>query len=386
MSTNASTSRVALAALLACLVAPGPAAAQPSPLNLGLFGFPGSVANPYSALSASVALADRWLGDDPCGNPAVAHANRVQVSPAMVRVNRQDLRADNRNYDESPAFFDGAAASVVVAVPLGLAASAFIAQPVLRLEDNAFTRGTGSIDPGIPPATIQTQTTMRELRAGFGISRAIGTVQLGAAVEWTRRDDEYEVLEESGSPESGLRHVDFSGEGVGGSFGLRWKQSERLSVAGSGRYLPALDLEGEQRLELFTGDSVAAIVADREASWEGGLSIRFVAADGFTLLGSFGGRGEQVWNGLDAVAGEGYEGALGFDYRVPESDWSLRFGLGLEQQSGVPDPRATRIGLGVGWDLEGMILDVGVLHRSMPHDDAPTSYDDRVLVTARFDF
>ena len=47
MSTNASTSRVALAAPVShAWSRPVPRAAQPSPLNLGLFGFPGSVANP----------------------------------------------------------------------------------------------------------------------------------------------------------------------------------------------------------------------------------------------------------------------------------------------------------------------------------------------------
>ena len=388
MSTYASSLRAALAAVAVLALSATPATSQPpSPLDTGLFSFPGFVDHPFTALSASVALADRWLGDDPCGNPAVARANVVRFSPAFVRVSRQDLRADNRNYDETPLFFDGASASVVIAAPFGLAAAVYAWQPVLRLEDNAFTRGTGTVEPGgLPPAVIQSQTTARELRAGFGVSGGGGALRVGAALDYTRRDDTYEALEESGSPESGLRTVEFSGEGVGGSIGAAWAPSTSLTLAGSARLIPALDLEGEQRLDLFTGDSVAAIVGEREAAWEAGVSVRFVAAEGLALLGSLGGRGEQAWEGLGVSAGAAYQGSLALDYRFPESTWSVRFGLGHEQQSGVPEPRATRIGLGFGWDLEGLILDAGVVRRSLQHDEEPTSYDDRILITARLGF
>jgi len=388
MSTHASPSRVALAALLALfLAAPGPAAgAPPSPLDSGLFAFPGAFDHPFSAFSASVALADAWLGDDPCGNPAVTGAGAIRVSPALVRVSRQDLRADNRNYDETPAFVDGASASIVGNSET-IAGFAYVCQPVVRLEDNAYSRGTGSVNPGPPPAVIQSATTMREIRAGIGIAPSFGPVRFGAAIEYTWRDDEYELLEESGSPESGLRHVEFSGEGIGASFGASWRPAGRVAVAGSARLLAALDLEGEQRLELFSGDSVAAITGKRHGTWEGGVSARIAAAEGLAVLVGLGARAEEVWVGLDSRAGPCYQGAVGLDYRLPESDWSVRFGLGHEQQTDVPEPRAMRVALGVGWDLDGMILDFGVVRRSFHHGaDSPISYDDRILLTARFDF
>src|SRR5262245_36357587 len=87
-------------------------AAPPSPLDTPQFSFPGVFDQPSSGLSAGVALADRWLGDDPSSNPAAPRASRFTASPALLRVSRQDLRADNSDYDETPAFFDAAGATL----------------------------------------------------------------------------------------------------------------------------------------------------------------------------------------------------------------------------------------------------------------------------------
>ena len=62
-----------LALVVAAAVGPRAAlAAAPTPLASSRFGFPGSVTNPPSAASAGLALADRWLGDEPFANPAIA--------------------------------------------------------------------------------------------------------------------------------------------------------------------------------------------------------------------------------------------------------------------------------------------------------------------------
>src|SRR5712692_928819 len=71
-----------------------------------LFAFPGAPTSPPSAASAGVALADRWLGGQPFGNPALEAPRGAELSPAIVHISRQDLRAANRNFDEQSAFFD----------------------------------------------------------------------------------------------------------------------------------------------------------------------------------------------------------------------------------------------------------------------------------------
>jgi len=52
----------------------------------------------------------------------------------------------------------------------------------------------------------------------------------------------------------------------------------------------------------------------------------------------------------------------------------------------VPEPRAGMLGLGFGWDLEGMRLDVAILRRTLERVDRPDSYDDRVVVSAQVAF
>ena len=95
------------ALLIAALARPA-ASDTPSPLASSLFAFPGATGHPASAVSAGLAMADRWLGDDPFENPAAAPGPGVALSGALLHVSRQDLRALNRNFDETPAFFDGA--------------------------------------------------------------------------------------------------------------------------------------------------------------------------------------------------------------------------------------------------------------------------------------
>src|SRR6059036_164007 len=98
-----------LVLVVSFLLCPMAAQAQPpAPLSPTLFAFPGGYANPASAASTGFALADRWLGDEPFSNPATPPRGEVTLSPSLIRVSRQDLRADNRNYDETSAFFDGA--------------------------------------------------------------------------------------------------------------------------------------------------------------------------------------------------------------------------------------------------------------------------------------
>ena len=65
------------------------------------------------------------------------------ASGVLQRMSRQDLRADNRQFDEQGAFIDFGGGWLSVPVGgLGLVAYAY--QPVLRLEDNAYSRGVGT--------------------------------------------------------------------------------------------------------------------------------------------------------------------------------------------------------------------------------------------------
>jgi hypothetical protein len=365
---------------------PLPARGQtPTPLSPALFSFPGSVASPASAASAGLALADRWLGEEPFANPAGNVVPRIAASGTMLHVSRQDLRADNRNYDETAAFFDGA--GLVGRLPsLGpLDATVYAFQPVLRREDNVFSRGTATPDPANPPALIESHASQRELRAGLAASVAVGPGRLGLGAEWTRREDAYQTVEHSGNPQSGTSRLDLSGDGFGLQAGARLDRGDSSAGAfrvGLGvRYLPALDLEASHSEAFLIGTSKDTLHLRREAGWEAGTSASVVVSPAFRALAAFGGRTAQRWDALDQRSGRGWEWKLGGVYHDPIEPWTFRFGLGQERQSGVPEPRANVLGLGFGWQLATATIDLGVTHRTLSREGSPNSFDDRIVLT-----
>ena len=363
------------------LITASEAGAQPpSPLDIArLYAFPGASSGPASAVSVGRGLSDRWLGEEPFDNPAALPERGLTVSPVLLRMERQDLPADYRNYDESAGFLDVAGGCLSLPVR-GIGIALYAYEPVLRREDAAFT----SKPDEVPVGTFTSASSARELRAGLALSHAWRAARFGAALEWTRRDDSYDFKETSGNPFAGERHVDFSGDGFGFQAGARVEVVPRVTLGGALRYVPALDLSGEQDSHALGIAGPAS--ATREAGWEGGLSARVAVTEAFRVLASVGGRTAQVWDGFDATSGRAASWGAGFDYEEPEQPWTFRMGLGQEQQDGVPEPRAGVIGLGLGWKLDDLRLDVGALRRSIVRVDKATSFDDRVVASATVGF
>jgi hypothetical protein len=374
--------RFMILAVGAIALAARSSAAQPlSPIDPALFAFPGGTVNPPSAISAGSAGADLWLGDEPFGNPAAPGGRRVMLSPTLLRVSRQDLRADNRNFDDTPLFFDLAGAAV--ALP-GLPIWVYVHQPTLRFEDYVFNRGTGR-DPNVTPAVIHGQSDTREGRAGLSASLGRGRLRGGAALEWTRRQDRYFTREESGAPDQGDREVSFEADGIGYTLGLRYDSADsgagRVTVGAGLRHLPTLEFDADQVLTLLSGDSVASIASERESGWEGGVSARYSFTSAFAALAAFGMRTEQEWTGLGVTSGALTMWRAAIQFHDARDPWSFRFGIGGDDQDDSPEPSVGLFGLGFGWDLEGVQLDVGLQRSSIKRGDEPRSYEDRVIGT-----
>lgn len=372
-----------LATLFAFLLCASTAFADspPPPMTSSVYEFPGAVPSPGSAASAGVGLSDRWLGDEPFENPAIGAANRISISPLLYHVSRQDLRGLNRSYSETSAFFDASGAWAAWHTG-SLALFAYGHQPVLRLEQNAYLTGplSGS------PAPVENSSHAREARAGGGFSTSVLGWRFGVAGEWTHRDDSYATVDKSGSPLSGSSEASFSGSAVGGQAGLRGEfgppDANHVSVGLGLRYVPELEVEGERVANLVTGNSSGSFTATRESGLEGGLSVRWSATPQVRVLAGMGGRTEQEWKGFGLTRGAGASWGLGVDFHDARDPWTLRFGLGQDNESGVPEPHNGVVGLGFGWNMEGTTIDLAVLRHSFSHLDAATSYDDRVVLSA----
>jgi hypothetical protein len=381
--------RIARASALALMLWAGtPVSAAPTPLDPALFSFPGAVTGPASGASAGVALADRWLGDEPFFNPAVAGGVELDLSGTLLHLSRQDLRARNRQYDETPAFLDGAGLAIGLPRFRGLSGALYGFQPVLRRESSAFTRGSAAPNPSDPPpATIESSARARELRAGLALSYDLGPARLGGAVEWNRRQDTYQVVERSGSPEAGTRRLELQGDAVGYQLGAQVGSGFTMPgsfIVGAGvRYLPKLPVDAPHTEDLLTGSVNEVLHAERSWGWEGGVSARYIASPAFQAVAGFGGRTAQRWEGFDLEAGRAWEWKLGGEFHDPLDPWSFRFGIGQERQDDVPEPRADVLAVGLGWRFEGAWVDLGLVHRTVKRVASPNSFDDRIVLTLR---
>ncbi|TMQ69101.1 MAG: hypothetical protein E6K80_12775 [Candidatus Eisenbacteria bacterium] len=361
-------------------------AQPPSPLDGSLFGFPGESESPASAISAGFAAGDQWLGDEPFYNPAARGARRVIVAPTLFRVSRQDLRADNRNFDDNPLFFDLAGAAVALPyVPVWV----YVHQPTLRFEDFVFNRGTGT-DPTVQPGVITGQSDTREGRAGISASAGWRRLRGGVALEWTRRQDRYFMREQSGAPDQGDRELSFEGDGTGYDIGLSYDSadtgSRRVTIGAALRKVGELDFDATQALTLLSGDSLGTIHATRESGWEGGVSARYFITSDWAALAAYGGRSKQEWKGFDLTTPASTMWRVGVSFHDALDPWTLRAALGIDEQKGAPEPRAGVFGLGFGWNFEGIQLDFGLQHRSIERKDEPRSYEDRVIGSVAIGF
>jgi hypothetical protein len=384
-----SARRFALALAVAAALGPSSSLAQtpPSPIDPTLFSFPGSVAGTGAASTTALALADRWLGEDPFDNPAFVPRKSLTLSPVLLHTSRQDLRADNRHFDETTAFFDMAGGWADLGAK-GVALALYAYQPLLRREANAFERGSVALP--VAPAVVESDASMRELRAGLAASTTLGPARVGIAGEWTRRDDAYHYREQSGSPGAGDRTVDFAGNGFGGQVGARLDRTpaERFgfSIGVQARYVPEIQVDGSQKLDILTGLEENTVTATREAGWEGGLSARLALSTSFRVLAAWGGRTAQDWDGFGVTSGEATSWSLGGDFHDTRDPWTLRFGFGQERQADVPESRDGMFGLGLGWRFDQTMAEIGVLRRAVERPDQPTSFDDRVVATLVFRF
>jgi len=230
------TFAIALAAASLLLDAVPVGAQLPTTISPELYAFPGAHPSPGSAASAALALADRWLGDEPFDNPAAARPYTLALSPLLLHVSRQDLRADHRSYEETSAFFDAAGGYFgAQGGAIGIALYGY--QPVLRLEDNAFLTGTllG------PAGSVTSNTDAREVRGGLAVSFARGSARLGIAGEWTHRADHYERTDDTGGPAPNTYVTDFSGNAVGGQAGVRVNLGEGPGAITLGAVLLIVD-------------------------------------------------------------------------------------------------------------------------------------------------
>jgi hypothetical protein len=385
-------SRRCAGALLALLLLTAPTAgrAQPALLSDPTLAFPGAYPTPPNAVSAARGYADAWLGATPWSNPAVpTTAWSAELSLFALHIGRQDLRADNRNYDEVSVFLGGGGVALVAPIGARMALHAYAWRPESRMEENTYTVGDGT-DPTVTPATVTNRVEVHESRAGAGIAATFGDLRAGAAIELTARDDFYRRIEQSGSPVAGTRELAFDGTAVGGQAGLHWGHGAspkgRIEIGAAVRLLPELEVSGEEVDDLAIGTTTTPASAIRESGWEGGLSAAYGVGEAVRLLAGFGGRTAQAWEGFGVEAGVATHWSVAADVHDARDPWSLHIGFGRGTQDGVPEPSCSVFGLGGDWDFGSVTASAAVIRRGLQREGKPTSHDDRFYGGLRADW
>ena len=374
---------VTMALVLASAVAPMAHAAVPTPLDLLRFSFPGSLTTPSNAISAGFALSDRYV-DDVANNPA-AHIERgVIASPQLIRVSRQDLSAANRDFDQRFASVDFAGATIGLPVR-SVDVTLFAWQPQLRAENESYTIGNKNLLNS--PGHVSNDATLRELRGGIALGFGRGDVRFGVSGEFNHRDDDYQTLETSGSPQSGTREATFSGDAIGGGLGVTWAKHPELKHgwrAGAAVHMVgALDATGTSVATLLADTTKTNFKVTRDATWQAGASARWSLSTLSGVYASVGARSAEKWDTFALETKMASDWGLGIDYRDPETPYAFRAGVGQEVQPGAPEPRAATIGLGFSWYSGDTIFDIGLTHRTISRGDAPKSSDDRLVGSVR---
>jgi hypothetical protein len=363
--------------------------ATPSLIGSSLFAFPGGFLNPVTATSAGRAVADAWLGESPYGNPAAPIVKAVEISGQMSHISRQDLRATNHEYDETWGFFSGGGLAGGVSVSDRLGVWVYASRPESRFEENAFAAGTAS-DPSVQPAVVQSRSEATESRAGAGVSAQVGAFRLGIAVENTWRSDRYQYTETSGAPSAGTRDLAFDGDAIGVQGGVYWASHAeprgKFEVGAAVKRLTELEVTGTEIDRIAVGDTIVDANATREAGWEGGGTVAYGVSESFRVMGGFGGRTAQAWEGFGVTSGAWIHWAIAADYHHPAEPWGLHFGFGGDQQDDVPEESATAFGIAGDWAFGQTTLTVSAMRRSLDRDDAPKSWDTRFMAGVRATF
>lgn len=382
------TSLRAAACVLAALALLAPAArAQLPPVMVNAsfgFPFPGDFTSPANATSASVALADRWLGSSAYENPAALVPKGIEVSPMFQRVNRQDMAAQNRDYDQIFGYpaFAGAQLSLPVR---GWGLTAYVWQPVVRLEEYSFSAG-----PIAQPAFVRLLTSQQELRAGLAVSHAVGAARLGVSGEWVDRNDRYETSEQSGAPTAGDRIIEMKGSGFGGSAGVSWeKDADRPWGRWFGaalHYGPEITLDGTDDEQLALGSSTTTFTLTRAVEWSGGASGRVTIAPATRFVAGLSFRTGQDYGSSTPGTGSGFNWGAGIDWKDEELPWGARFGVGQETLQDAFEPKAGLLSLGFTWISGKLVVDASILHRNISREDLPHASDDRAVLSVKVGF
>ena len=308
------------------------------------------------------------------------------VAPVFLRVKRQDLPADYRNYDESGGLprCRRAAGSRCPCAGIGVAA--------LRVRARAAPGGrrVHEREPDVVPRRhLHEPRAARARRAPASRSRAPwrgGALRRGASSGRGATTPTTSTRSRAARSRGSATRTSRATASASRPGRARAGRPRASTLGGALRYVPALELSGEQELPVARG-SRGPSRPRAQAGWEGGLSARLAVTEAFRVLASLGGRTAQAWDGFGVTAGP--RGELERRARLRRRSSSPgRSASAWARSSRTACPsRARACSPGTGLEARRAAAGRGRCCAARSRARArPTSYDDRVVASATVGF
>ncbi len=334
-----------------------PARAATDPVAINRAYFPDRTWAPQTAVDAALVGAGRasdslssWVV-----NPALvaryAASGRAQarVTGLFLDPHRNDIAGNSVDFSDTSPFLSFGESGVAAPVAGGVLLLA-LDQPSYHQEETAFIDTTAG-----SPATFRTNTARSSWqRASLGYARSFGDYSVGLALQGIRGSEAYETVPSDVAIGFGVvpGSVDLRGTGLTGTAGVAGRPAPWLSVGGAWHL--ACDLDWQDENGNAGGQDHVPEGFDLGGTLGRGLGGNLAVGAAWsgerraTLPDSLG-RGEEIsparWNL-----------AAGYTYRSRGAPWEFRAGFGWSPRPSGGGARASRFGVGLGYDLGGLRL------------------------------
>jgi len=356
-----------------CLLAlPGAAPAAQDLVTLTSSFFPDRPWGPISAADGALAGAGRATdpGSSWSLNPAtMAKAGmwRVRATALAVDPQRNDLRASTLDYSDTSPF--------VSLGETGIHATRGQLQFALYLAQDSYQQSKEQYikdEPGFGPLSFETQTETHRARYGLSAGATRGAWSGGLAIEGNHVSERFEFQPSQDAQNLGAvpGKANLKGNAVGGAAGVSWQASPLVLVGADAHFA------GTPRLKDESGNDVGS--DEIPASFDLGATVG-KETGGHLLVGAShqGARdvelGDSLGRGTDHDPAR-WNFAAGYHYKPAEAKWDFRAGFGWSPFPGEGAPRYSRMGAGLGYDFDGVLVHLAY-SRDARHssDDTNTS-------------
>jgi hypothetical protein len=277
-----------------------------------------------------------------------ATRNMLRLNGVAIDVSRKDVVATTENFsDQSPFIYFGEAA---LAFPLGQwVVGASLSPYTYDKQKMAFVDTTAGQAP--TPLTVDMLSSVD--RASISAARRLGKWSVAVSGEGYLSREQYSSTPSEDAQMFGAvpASVDLSGSTFGGALGAEYQALPWLSAGAVARAAGDIDLK----------EDGGAVVGSDEIPFTFELGAQLGKGSGGNLfvdaayqaerqvaLGDSVGRGTEVsparWNL-----------AASYAYRPKEAKWEFGAGFGLSPRPSGGGASMTRFGIGLGYDLDGLM-------------------------------